>query len=168
MNGEEQQQQAGGEAGLTGVPDSEASLNLLAVLPKRVAQRYGEARRVQAVSPTACAILIGSTLEAICTHEQVPGTTLPEKITALAQRRRLPPLLVDMAHALRYLRNIGSHEAEDSIVPEDIPVMLAGLETLVSYLYLLPHHHAALDERLRLHQEARQARGSQGEDGPAS
>ena len=152
--------QATTETAGSGRPDPEALMDLLAVVPERVAERYREAWRVQAISPTACAMLIGSTLEAICACEQVAGSTLPEKLTALAQRKRIPTLLVDMAHALRYLRNIGSHEVEDSILPEDIPIMLTGLEALVSYLYLLPRHHAALDERLRLHLEARQTRGS--------
>jgi len=124
---------------------------LMAVLPARVAQRYLEAWRVQSSSSTACAILVGSTLEAICAQEQIVGGTLPEKITALAQRKRLPVLLVDIAHALRYLRNIGSHEADETILPDDIPAMLAGLETLVTYLYLLPQQRAALEGRLQHH-----------------
>ena len=137
---------------------------LAAALPERVAQRYLEAWRVQAVAPTACAILIGSTLEAICAHEHVLGSTLPEKLTALAQRKRLPTLLVDVAHALRYLRNIGSHEAEETIVPEDIPVMLAGLDMLISYLYLLPLQRIALEERLQQHLAERRGRLVQEED----
>ena len=137
---------------------------LAAALPERVAQRYLEAWRVQFVAPTACAILIGSTLEAICAHEQVIGSTLPEKLTALAQRKRLPTLLVDVAHALRYLRNIGSHEAEETIVPEDIPAMLAGLDLLLSYLYLLPLQRVALEERLQHHLAERRGRLIQEED----
>jgi hypothetical protein len=132
-----------------------ASSALTAALPERVARRYLEAWRVQNAAPTACAILIGSALEAICAHEHITGSTLPEKLTALAQRKRLPIMLIDVAHALRYLRNIGSHEAEEVIVPEDIPAMLVGLETLVSYLYLLPQQRVALEERLQHHLEER-------------
>jgi uncharacterized protein DUF4145 len=152
-------------ASVEGKPASEhVSPELVAALPERVAHRYLEAWRVQSASPTACAILVGSTLEAICAHEHLAGSTLPEKITALAQRKRLPTLLVDIAHALRYLRNIGSHEAEETIGPEDIPAMLAGLQALVSYLYLLPLQRMALEEHLQQHLEERRGRLAQEED----
>lgn len=154
--------------GASGISLSEggwqAPRELVAVLPERVAHRYLEAWRVRSASPTACAILVGSTLEAICAHEHIVGSTLPEKITALAQRKHLPTLLVDVAHALRYLRNIGSHEAEEAIVPDDIPAMLAGLETLVTYLYLLPLQRVTLEERLQQHLEERRVRLAQEED----
>lgn len=124
---------------------------LLASLPMRVARRDQEALLVQALSPTACAILIGSTLEAICAQEQVVGGTLPERLTLLAQRRHLPPMLLDLAQQLRYLRNIGSHEAEEDILPEDIPVMLSALQALLAYLYVLPARLKALEARLQQH-----------------
>jgi hypothetical protein len=65
-----------------------------------------------------------------------------------AQRKSLPQILVDIAHDLRYLRNIGSHESEETILSEDIPAMLTGLEALVAYVYLLPFQQAALAERV--------------------
>jgi len=149
MQGDEQAQ--GSQLG-------EEGSTLLASLPVRVARRYQEVLLVQGLSPTACAILIGSTLEAICAQEQVAGGTLPEKLTILAQRRHLPPMLLDLAQHLRYLRNIGSHEAEEDILPEDIPAMLAALQALLDYLYVLPLRLKALERRLQQHMVGKKQR----------
>jgi hypothetical protein len=132
-------------------PDSEEQAEkqraLATVLPERIAHRYAEAWRVHSSSPTACAILIGNILEAMCAEEHIQGVPLPEKLRVFAQRKRLPQILVDIAHDLRYLRNIGSHESEETILSEDIPAMLNGLEALVAYVYLLPFQQAALAAR---------------------
>ena len=122
-----------GQAERGSEPGAEVSA-LLTFLPERVARRYQEALLVHILSPTACAMLIGSTLEAICAQERIPGTTLTEKLVILAQRRHLPPLFLDIAQYLRSLRNIGSHEIEEDITLEDMPAMLAALEALLNYL----------------------------------
>jgi hypothetical protein len=147
-----------GEEITEGKKPGEAGSILFTSLPMRVARRYQEVLLVRELSPTACAILTGSTLEAICTQEQIIGGTLPEKLTILAQRRHLPPILLDLAQQLRYLRNIGSHEAEEDTLSEDIPAMLAALQALLDYLYILPTRLKALEARLQQHMAEKKRR----------
>lgn len=141
-------------------PGEKASA-LLMFLPERVARRYQEALLVQAISPTACAMLIGSTLEAICAQERIPGTTLTEKLVILAQRRHLPPLFLEIAQYLRSLRNIGSHEIEEDITLEDVPAMLAALEALLDYLYVLPLKIKVLEGRLQHHTDEKKKKAEE-------
>lgn len=54
---------------------------------------YAEVVPVKAVSPRACAVMVGLTLEAVCNHEQMPGKDLATRLRNLAAADRMPPTL---------------------------------------------------------------------------
>src|SRR5712691_5533290 len=118
-------------------------------LPVKIEKAYRAALKVQKVEPNACAVLVGRTLEAACNHEKAPGRVLAEKLTYLANAGRIPQTLAEMAHHLKELRNLGAHDAEDTVTEEDVPIILDFLEAILEYLYVAPAKVAAVQARLK-------------------
>ncbi len=119
-------------------------------LPKEIQMRYLKALKVQDVEPSAFAVMIGRTLEAVCNHEQVPGSNLNEKINNLIQYDRIPTPLSEMAHQLRQIRNLGAHDAEDEVTKEDVPIIRDFIDALLEFLYIVPTKIAAIKARLTI------------------
>ena len=82
-------------------------------LPQTVEKRYLAALKVQDAEPSAFAVLIGKTLEAVCNHEGVAGKMLGEKLHNLIRLERIPPTLAQMAQQINQIRNLGAHDKED-------------------------------------------------------
>jgi len=118
-------------------------------LPVKVEKAYRAALKVQKIEPNACAVLVGRTLEAACNHENAPGRVLADKLTYLANAGRIPKTLAEMAHHLKELRNLGAHDAEDTVTKEDVPIILDFLEAILEYLYVAPAKVAAVQTRLK-------------------
>ena len=117
-------------------------------LPPVIEKRYQAALKVRNIEPSACAVLIGRTLEAICKHEKAAGRTLADKIDTLLNSNRIPKTLAEMAGQLRHIRNLGAHDAEDEVTEEDVPIILDFLEAILEYLYVAPAKIEALRTRL--------------------
>src|SRR5216684_1421106 len=107
-------------------------------LPETIEKKYMAALKVQAIEPSACAVLIGRTLEAVCNYEKATGKTLSDKLNNLVSSDRIPRTLAEMAHQLRQIRNFGAHDTEDEVTEEDIPIILEFLEAILEYLYVAP------------------------------
>ena len=118
-------------------------------LPEKVEKRYLSALKVQDIDPSAFAIMIGRTLEAVCNHEQVPGNNLKQKIDNLIQSDRIPKPLSEMADQLRQIGNLGAHDTEDDVTKEDVPIIRDFVDALLEYLYLAPAKIAAVQARLK-------------------
>ena len=117
-------------------------------LPSLIENRYQAALKVRNREPSACAVLIGRTLEAVCKHEKAEGQTLAGKIDNLLRSNRIPKPLAEMAGQIRQIRNLGAHEAEDEVTEEDVPIILDFLEAILEYLYVAPAKIEALRTRL--------------------
>jgi hypothetical protein len=117
-------------------------------LPPIIENRYQAALKVRNIEPSACAVLIGRTLEAVCKHEKAEGKTLADKIDNLLRSNRIPKPLAEMAGQIRQIRNLGAHEAEDEVTEEDVPIILDFLEVILEYLYVAPAKIEALRTRL--------------------
>jgi len=117
-------------------------------LPPLIENRYQAALKVRNIEPSACAVLIGRTLEAVCKHEKAVGRTLADKIDNLLQLNRIPKTLAEMAGQLRQIRNLGAHEAEDEVTEEVVPIILDFLEAILEYLDVAPAKIEALRTRL--------------------
>jgi hypothetical protein len=118
-------------------------------LPSSVAKAYGEAVRVQTISPPACVTMIGRTLEAVCKDQVATGRNLEEKLTTLANNERLPLVLAQMARQLRQLRNLGAHaDDEDEVTGADIPILMDFLDAILEYLYVAPRKLQKVEARL--------------------
>ncbi len=118
-------------------------------LPKTIEKKYLEALKVRDIQPSACAVLAGRTLEAICNHEKAAGRTLSDKLNNLMGSDRIPKTLAEMAHQLRQIRNLGAHDADDEVTGEDASIMMDFLDTILEYLYVAPAKVAAVKARLR-------------------
>ncbi len=118
-------------------------------LPETMEKKYLAALKVQDIEPSACAVLAGRTLEAVCNHEKAVGRTLADKINNLLTSNRIPKTLAEMAGQLRQIRNLGAHDAEDEVTEEDVPIILDFLEAILEYLYVAPAKIAAVQARLK-------------------
>lgn len=118
-------------------------------LPEMIEKKYLATLKMQNVEPSACAVLAGRALEAICNYEKATGKTLSDKLNNLVGSDRIPRTLAEMAHQLRQIRNLGAHDAEDEVTEEDVPLILDFLEAILEYLYIAPAKIAAVQRRLK-------------------
>ena len=130
-------------------PGSKKAKTPLINLPKTIERNYFAALKVQDIEPSACAVLVGRTLEAVCNYEKATGKTLSDKVNNLVNSDRIPRTLAEMAHQLRQIRNFGAHDAEDEVTEEDVPIILDFLEAILEYLYVAPAKIAAVQARLK-------------------
>ena len=117
-------------------------------IPPTIQGKYKEALKVRHVSPSACAILVGRTLEAICTYEKAVGKDLFQRIENLVSSEHIPKTLAEMAHQLRQIRNLGAHDAEDDVTEEDVKIILDFMEAILEYLYIAPAKIEVMKKRL--------------------
>ena len=75
-------------------------------IPASIEKQYQAALKVRNVEPSACAVLAGRTLEAVCIYEKASGETLADQLTYLAGTGRIPDTLAHMTHQLRQIRNM--------------------------------------------------------------
>ena len=78
-------------------------------LPKAIHSAYEAAGKVRRIDANAYAVLLGRVVEIICQDRKAQGESLHDKLQDLASRGEIPAELVEMAHGLRQLRNVGAH-----------------------------------------------------------
>jgi hypothetical protein len=120
-------------------------------LPQRVARRYSEMMQVL-FRPEAFAVGAGKVLEAVCTDLDIPTEPdLYDRLEQLATSGKLPEPLAKQAHLIRRYRNIGGHDDDREIAPDDVKVIRGFVDSLLDYLYRGPARYAraaaALEER---------------------
>lgn len=130
-------------------PEEKPVKTPLTNLPEMIERKYLAALKVQNVEPSACAVLAGRALEAICNFEKAAGKTLSDKLNNLVSSDRIPKTLAEMAHQLRQIRNLGAHDADDEVTEEDVPIILDFLEAILEYLYVAPAKIVAVQKRLK-------------------
>jgi Domain of unknown function (DUF4145) len=130
-------------------PGAKPAKTPLTNLPETIEKKYQAALKVQDIEPSACAVLVGRTLEAVCNYEKATGKTLSDKVNNLVNSDRIPTTLAEMAHQLRQIRNFGAHDADDEVTEEDVPIILDFLEAILEYLYVAPAKIAAVQARLK-------------------
>lgn len=130
-------------------PETKTAKAPLTNLPEMIEKKYLAALKVQDIEPSACAVLVGGTLEAVCNYENATGKTLLERLNSLVSSNRIPSTLAEMAHQLRQIRNLGAHDAEDEVTEEDVPIILEFLEAILEYLYIAPAKITAVQRRLK-------------------
>lgn len=120
-------------------------------LPEIVRTRLDAAMKVKKIEPAFYAVGIGRMLEAVCKDQAASGKDLFEKLDDLVAKDRLPKPLAEAAHELRKLRNLGAHDKEVEVGPEDVALIEALADAILEYLYRAPAAVAAvragLDER---------------------
>lgn len=117
-------------------------------LPQIVRRAYREALEVRDRSPNAYAVLLGRVLEIVCRDREASGETLYEQIADLGHRKELPETIVQVAHGVRKLRNVGAYAAIGSLSGDDVTVMERLARAVLEFVYTAPHL-AKLAERER-------------------
>lgn len=113
-------------------------------LPARVMKAYEEARKVEKRSATAYVGQLRRALEAMCNEQGAQGKTLYLKIKDLAAKNIIPQRLCDLAHMLRELGNVGSHDTEYELDDNEVRILKDFFHTMVEYVYIGPAKLARL------------------------
>ena len=66
------------------------------------------------------------------------------KLDDLVNKGKLPKPLADAAHELRKLRNLGAHDTEVEVAPDDVALIEALADAILEYLYRAPAAVAAV------------------------
>jgi len=111
---------------------------ILENLPDNVEKEYLSALNVRNVDTNAFSVLLGRTLDAVCMDRQANGGTLYRRLESLAERGEIPQRLMEMAHQLRQLRNIGAHADLGDLPADVIPVLDALCKAILEYVYVAP------------------------------
>ncbi|NPV90911.1 MAG: DUF4145 domain-containing protein [Firmicutes bacterium] len=117
-------------------------------LPENISKSYEAALKVRHIEHNAFAVLIGRTLEIICKDKNARGNNLFEKLDYLCEQDVIPGRLVEMAHGIRQLRNIGAHADLGEIVEFDIQILTDFTEAILEYIYRAPTRLEILQNRL--------------------
>lgn len=104
-------------------------------LPSAVQAAYKEALAVRSRSPNAYSVMLGRVLEIVCKDRSAKGDTLYQQIANLGARGELPDRIVDVAHGLRKLRNIGAHADIGSLEAEDVPILESLSRAVLEFVY---------------------------------
>lgn len=116
-------------------------------VPKEIADALNEAVLCQAAHcPRAAAVMARRTLEAIATDKGgASSDILAKRLSKMAASGLLPPTLADWAKEVRLVGNTGAHaDPIDTVSGADADQLLAFLQALLEYLYVLPFE---LDQR---------------------
>lgn len=115
-------------------------------IPKTIETEYLLALKQQDFDSTACVIMAGRALEAVCLYEKATGGTLSAKLNNLAESGRISKTIAEMAHQIRQIRNLGAHGLEGKVTEDDVPIILDFLEVFLMYLYVVPAKIAIIQE----------------------
>jgi len=118
-------------------------------LPEKVKHEYEEALKVRNINRNAYAVLIGRVLDSICIDKGCTGKDLFSMLEALGKATGLPRVLLDVAHGLRIIRNVGAHVVHTEITEIDVKRATEFCEMVLDYLYRLPSKTEALKKSLK-------------------
>lgn len=107
-------------------------------LPSQVMTAYQAALRVRSIDPNAYAVLLGRVLEKIGQDRNAQGDSLYRQFEDLANRGEIPRPLVEMAHSLRQLRNVGAHAGLGELTDDEIPFLDDLCRAVLEYVYSGP------------------------------
>ncbi|MEG4378185.1 DUF4145 domain-containing protein [Microcoleus sp. M2_B4] len=122
-------------------------------LPFSVQKAYEAAQKARAIDANAYAILLGRMLEVVCEDNKAKGKNLYDKLNFLAEKGKIPSNLVDVAHGLRMLRNIGVHEPLEGLSSDEIPILDDLSRAILEYIYIASGLAAQAEKRLKLLKE---------------
>lgn len=113
-------------------------------VPETIAREFAEAQKVEKISKTAYAVLIGRVLERLFLDKDAQGERLYDQIKDLSAKGVIPGTLCEMGHALRFLRNKGAHASDYEIDDNEVEAMRDFVITMLEYVYVAPAKLAAL------------------------
>lgn len=105
-------------------------------LPDNVRSSYEEAVRCEANKVyTACVVMVGRTLEAVCKEHDPSVRTIFKGLKKLHQDGLISEELMEWADQLRVLRNIGAHASDRMATGQDAEDSLDFLQAILEVMY---------------------------------
>ncbi|HEY4277397.1 MAG TPA: DUF4145 domain-containing protein [Conexibacter sp.] len=109
-------------------------------LPDQVSRRYSEMMQVL-FQPDSFAVGAGRLLEAVCADRGITHGTLHRRLEQLAASGDLPDPLANQALLVKEYRNIGGHDDDREITPQDTMLIRGFVDGLLEYLYWGPEKY---------------------------
>lgn len=129
-------------------PSLRESLKAPSTWPQQVGRPWEQAHKaLDTESWDAAAAMGGKALEAAARHLGAKASTLAKMIDELGSAGMLPQAMVDWAHEIRLLRNVGAHAAESEVEAQDAQDMVEFLDLFLHYALTLPEEISAYKAR---------------------
>ena len=116
--------------------------------PKHIKEQYSNTkecyrRRDYGLALASLRILV----EKIAVDKHAFGMNLEKKIEDLARKNIFPSTITNASNIVRKLGNKGAHGKEDDVLKSDIDMLFEFVESIISYIYELPHSISTLTTR---------------------
>ena len=122
--------------------------DLTDAVPTGVRRCYQEASRILQIAPTAYAVQIRRSLEALCEDRGAVKGPLNKRLRDLAFKNEIPKVLAEMSDIVRVLGNIGAHANEHQISIYDAKIIDEFFRSIVEYVYEAPKRIQDFRQRL--------------------
>lgn len=121
----------------------------LSGLPHRIQHSYEVSLKVRAIDPNAYAVLLGRILEMVCEDREASGSSLQKRLEDLAVKGEIPDRLVEVAHNLRQLRNVGAHASLVELTRDEVPILDDLCKAILEYVYNIPYLINKAEQQLK-------------------
>ncbi len=116
--------------------------------PDQVREIYERASKVKS-EPNSFAVQIRRALEAICIDKGESGRNLNDDLIRLSKAGVFPPIVVEIAHELRDIGNVGAHVKSEEVEAGQVQAIDGFFHLVITYAYVAPALLADYRERLR-------------------
>ena len=117
-------------------------------IPKSVRQSIEEAQKcLGAKAYSACAVMCGRSIEAVCKEHGTKRRKLAQKLKELKDNGVIDGRLFEWGEALRDRRNIGAHASDKDISREDASDLLDFTIAICEYVYVLTQKYEEFKKR---------------------
>jgi len=117
-------------------------------VPSSIRRIYDEAARIKNIAPNAFAVQIRRALEALCEDRGAKKGNLQARLSDLADKGEIPPVLAKGTEMLRLLGNIGAHGIDENIHPLLAFSINDFFRAVVEYVYIAPSKLKEFEDRL--------------------
>lgn len=118
-------------------------------VPVRILKAYQSAWSLRPTLPNAFAGQIRRALEMLCEDQGVKGKDLYSRLQKLSEKGILPTeLLVDAAHLIRNLGNVGVHAGTREVDFWDAELVDELFRAIIEFVYILPSKVERMRQRL--------------------
>lgn len=107
-------------------------------LPDEVKKGLDSANAVKDIDANAYGVLLRRLLEHVCIDQNANGSSLHVKLKDLADRRVIPDTLLNIAHGLKNIGNVGAHAGTGDLTANETEIMTSLCEAIVEYVYYAP------------------------------
>lgn len=118
-------------------------------IPASVRESYEEAVRCEESGvATACVVMVGRTLEAVCKEHEPKTTSIFDGLKRLHEAGAISHEMKEWANQIRVLRNYGAHASDGMTAPADAREALDFLQAIMEIMYDLRPRFGRLKKRV--------------------